>query len=953
MKNQETTAKLIWGVLFLGAFVRVQAAIIPAHSPSFADVTAAVSSAANGDTVLVPAGQATWTSTLAYSKDITLQGAGTNSTFIVDEVSPRAPVIAVAANTSGESRITGFTFMGGVTNTANPYDGAVYVGGNCWECRVDHCNFTNLYNDQLFFDGWNYGVVDHCSFIANFKIAITVSMPAYGGHLYGDGSWSDNEMLGSTNAIVVEDCYIYDEATGGPAANALDVWAGGRAVFRHNYCLNTAPTTHGTETSGRSRGFRTEEVYNNTIVGTDPNCNSTGCFRGGTGLIYSNNYVGPYFCGGLTQLTDYRAADAFGAWWVANGVCSWDSNSPTLFGSGVCTSAGSQTMTDVGAAWTPGQWVNYTLYDTNTGYGSFITANTATTISFADTGNGASLVFSPGDHYQFRQTFILLDQVGRGKGDLLSGYPPTNSVLGGTNWPRQALEPVYAWSNVINGTLTGLACSQPTIHVNRDFYNDTPAPGYVPLVYPHPLVQYTPEFTLTVNGGTGSGIYLTNSVVSISTNAPGFISWSGMTNYLANPAAASTTVNLATNVMVTANYASIPTYALTVNGGSGGGNYFTNSLISISTNAPGFISWSGMTNYLANPAAAGTTVNLATNVTVTANYASVPTYALTVNGGTGGGSYAAGTTVAITAATVSGQTFANWIGATNYLANVVAATTTLTMPSSAVTISATYVAAQGQTQSSGSPASVTNGLVAQWTLAGDVNDHVGTNNGVGSGSPAYVAGPTGTTNSAISLNGASQHIQTTTMGNFGSNCSSGFTLTAWVQSSYTSSYEAIFGSQGTSGMAVSLYINYNWSGGVGAGLIEGLVRDSANSAHVCDVSFNSGITDGNWHFIVWVDNPAANSGTIYVDGVALNTVMQGSAASTTTVLPNPMGLGVRTGLNDGLFNGALADCRIYQRTLSASEVSNLYSSGAAGGFVTVHPVVAPPSNLQTHPPGTN
>src|ERR1039457_6873100 len=196
------------------------------------------------------------------------------------------------------------------------------------------------------------------------------------------------------------------------------------------------------------------------------------------------------------------------------------------------------------------------------------------------------------------------------------------------------------------------------------------------------------------------------------------------------------------------------------------------------------------------------------------------------------------------------------------------------------------------------------------------------------GSPAYVPGPIGAANSAISLDGASQYVLTTTLGDFGANCASGFTLTAWVQSSYTSGYEAVFGSQGASGMAVSLYLNF--AGGVGAGMIEGLVRDSRNSVHTCDVPSNSGITDGNWHFIAWVDNPAANSGTIYVDGVALNTVMPSSAAGSTTDLPTPLGLGIRAGINDGLFNGALAGCRIYSRTLSAGEISTLYANGAAG-----------------------
>jgi hypothetical protein len=237
-------------------------------------------------------------------------------------------------------------------------------------------------------------------------------------------------------------------------------------------------------------------------------------------------------------------------------------------------------------------------------------------------------------------------------------------------------------------------------------------------------------------------------------------------------------------------------------------------------------------------------------------------------------------------------------------------------------------------------------LIAEWPLAGNLNDSVGGNNGTASGSPSYGAGPLGTAASAISLNGVSQNVVTTFLGTFGNNCSSGLTLTAWVRSSYTSGYEAVFGSQGSTGMAVSLYLNFAM--GSGKGLIEGLVRDGAGNVHTCDVTSNSGITDGNWHFIAWTDNPSANSGTIYVDGVALNTVMPGSAASATASLANPMGIGVRAGLNDGLFNGSLADCRVYTGMLSASQVSALYANGA--GIPPSQSGLTPPTNLQAHPP---
>ena len=69
-----------------------------------------------------------------------------------------------------------------------------------------------------------------------------------------------------------------------------------------------------------------------------------------------------------------------------------------------------------------------------------------------------------------------------------------------------------------------------------------------------------------------------------------------------------------------------------------------------------------------------------------------PTYALTVNSGTGGGSYTAGTAVPITAnAAPSGKVFDKWTGGNSgTFANVNSASTTFTMPGVAATITATY-----------------------------------------------------------------------------------------------------------------------------------------------------------------------------------------------------------------------------------------------------------------------
>src|SRR5439155_10975484 len=60
---------------------------ITAGGVSLAAVQSAVSSAADGDTVVVPPGTGTWSSTLNVTKNISLVGAGVGQTVIIDQTS--------------------------------------------------------------------------------------------------------------------------------------------------------------------------------------------------------------------------------------------------------------------------------------------------------------------------------------------------------------------------------------------------------------------------------------------------------------------------------------------------------------------------------------------------------------------------------------------------------------------------------------------------------------------------------------------------------------------------------------------------------------------------------------------------------------------------------------------------------------------------------------------------
>jgi uncharacterized repeat protein (TIGR02543 family) len=67
----------------------------------------------------------------------------------------------------------------------------------------------------------------------------------------------------------------------------------------------------------------------------------------------------------------------------------------------------------------------------------------------------------------------------------------------------------------------------------------------------------------------------------------------------------------------------------------------------------------------------------------------IPVYTLTVNNGIGGGPYASGDRVAISATVPSDKRFYRWLGATQYVDSVTSASTYVTMPAFDITLTAT------------------------------------------------------------------------------------------------------------------------------------------------------------------------------------------------------------------------------------------------------------------------
>ena len=112
------------------------------------------------------------------------------------------------------------------------------------------------------------------------------------GHI-GDGSWAAPANWGSSQFLFIEDNVITDSNTVFEG-QLTDAFNGGRFVVRHNTITNLVIGNHGTETPGRGRSGRAEEIYNNTF-----DCNHVNRFvaetRGGGKLFHDNTIAN---CGG-------------------------------------------------------------------------------------------------------------------------------------------------------------------------------------------------------------------------------------------------------------------------------------------------------------------------------------------------------------------------------------------------------------------------------------------------------------------------------------------------------------------------------------------------------------------------------------------------------------------------------------------------------------------------------
>ncbi len=307
--------------------------IWPAASCSQADVTAAYSLASDGDTIMIPAGDCAssnqWSSTLSITKEVTIQGAGADSTFI--GISSGNTVLYIKANNVA---ITGIRFDCNYMNTGA--NGIINIGSESGcqdespiysDWRIHHNTFNQCGASGGFvtgyaaigIEGYMKGLIDNNIFNdCNGECIAPVSDCV--------GSRSRSLAFGQydTGVIFIED-NTFNQNSNVEYQNIVDSNSGSRWVFRYNTIIfsngarNSCPgcgltSSHelcyrgnGGDVCGDT-GDLVSEIYGNVVtINSGSHLEAFATHRSGNALIYNNTIINNGGFGQMVTLSHYRS----------------------------------------------------------------------------------------------------------------------------------------------------------------------------------------------------------------------------------------------------------------------------------------------------------------------------------------------------------------------------------------------------------------------------------------------------------------------------------------------------------------------------------------------------------------------------------------------------------------------------------------------------------------------
>lgn len=300
-----------------------------AASPSLSDVQACVTLASDGDVINIPAGAATWSSTISIggeasstrAKMVKFVGAGTSATTGTK----------LTCNSTCFQPWNKATLRGFQVSQIRFIQGRA---GECWAVhpsghadtysslfRIDHNYFQCSNSSSAICVGGNntqdraagtvdqghpyiWGVIDNNTFSGSSVFKGIDILPLYditipgqpinvGYTNIGIGSWRDyvtSDHQGTWKAVYIENNNFTSTFTSSGVA-VLDANAGAAYVARYNTFRNNWTANHGADSGARSGKWI--ELYENIYIRDSSDGQYFGCghnFRGGSGVVYNNRF---------------------------------------------------------------------------------------------------------------------------------------------------------------------------------------------------------------------------------------------------------------------------------------------------------------------------------------------------------------------------------------------------------------------------------------------------------------------------------------------------------------------------------------------------------------------------------------------------------------------------------------------------------------------------------------
>lgn len=419
---------------------------------------------APGDTIILPAGSATWGAasrpnqgTIYVLNAITVKGQGDSTVITLDETGKAyangvialwasgitwrdmkivgaqdRPVTAfqVAAN---NQRITNVTYEGRAEAVEGGDNGAGYF---------------------LFSQGYSGILIDHCRIytpLGNHEWIFTRGP---------SNAWQSTNKLGTSDVdVVVEDCTF--TGTGYSDANA-----NAKHVFRFNTIEGVVKLDgHGFDSNTPARSCRHVEYYNNTWTSAAMSSAAAIEIRGGSGMVFNNTAAS-----GLLYLRSY----AYDAIWPNYGKFN------------VSITAGSPVtiVTQSPHGYQTG-WPIFIDCGAQNLYGTYIvTVVNATTFTVVD----ADAISGTG--YNVRRNYTAYD------------YPLPDQIGNGRD--GAAREPMYLWGNTRGGSAWPRTVATPTSTAQTLYAAQTGVPGAT--FTERDVIQANRDFFATAGFDTATGV---------------------------------------------------------------------------------------------------------------------------------------------------------------------------------------------------------------------------------------------------------------------------------------------------------------------------------------------------------------------------------------------------------------------------------------------------------------